>query len=315
MRYLVRIHTTWKTSRQTHINRPLFLPNSPPFHANPNTSGNQGSKLAVELLMGCLQRFHDFFTTHGITLNMIPQTNHEDLISAMELFDQEQRNTEPWSRWETNKAHKFAIKFNGALYPVKQIISLATELPVSQFSGGEEFNNFVQEYGFEVISLEDKEDDIEVSSVPGPQSLSTPRVWWVNQSISFSRGLNTHSLWAHTAKQNGRMISHWKRVEEVRAGDIIAHYGNGQVRAISRATSDAYLSPCPPDHDRANRGHEGYKVDEDHFELEKTIPLTAISSQLLSLNIPNGPLDKNGGVKQGYFFAFSQAGLDILKST
>jgi 5-methylcytosine-specific restriction enzyme A len=90
---------------------------------------------------------------------MIPDTTTEMLLAALGQFDHEHRDSEPWSDWENNQAHKYAIRHDGSLYPVKQIISLATGFPSTEFSGGSgagQANQYAERYGFEVISLRTK---------------------------------------------------------------------------------------------------------------------------------------------------------------
>jgi hypothetical protein len=66
----------------------------------------------------------------------IPDTSPEALQAAMDKFDRELRSTLSWERWEENNTYRYAIERNGQLYPVKQIVSMATGVPVSEFSGG-----------------------------------------------------------------------------------------------------------------------------------------------------------------------------------
>lgn len=68
---------------------------------------------------------------------MLPPVDAASLQDALARFDRELRPLPGWSHWEDNRAHKYAIRAAGQLYPVKQVISLATGVPVSDFSGGE----------------------------------------------------------------------------------------------------------------------------------------------------------------------------------
>lgn len=80
----------------------------------------------------------------------------------MNRFDSELRGTREWQEWEDNKAHKYAIEEAGRRYPVKQILSLATGVPVSEFSGGVgagQANQRAKEAGFEVVSLHTRNPD------------------------------------------------------------------------------------------------------------------------------------------------------------
>jgi hypothetical protein len=66
----------------------------------------------------------------------IPNATHDQIITAMKRYDSELRSTDDWVGWEQNLAHKYAIENDGKIYPVKQIISMATGTPVNNFSGG-----------------------------------------------------------------------------------------------------------------------------------------------------------------------------------
>ena len=177
-------------------------------------------------------------------------------------------------------------------------------------------NDFIQQYGFKIVPLSHND-----SKGPGVTKLDRrdavltrpPRVWWVNQSTSYRKGLHGHSLWAALTREDGHVIPHWKRLEEVRAGDVILHYGKPSIRAVSLATSDGYQTPRPLDHSRLSKINNGIKVDADYLEFAEPIPIHAFVSKLLDLKIPNGPLDKNGDVKLGYCFEFNLEGLQILK--
>ena len=93
---------------------------------------------------------------------MIPTTTKDAIVAAMTRFDSELRGTREWQGWEENKAHKYAIEEAGRRYPVKQVLSLATGVPVSEFSGGEgagQANQRAKEAGFEVVGLHTRNPD------------------------------------------------------------------------------------------------------------------------------------------------------------
>ena len=86
----------------------------------------------------------------------IPNVSAEALQNAMAQFDRELRDTSDWAGWEQNRAHLYAIEYEGKRYPVKQIISMATEIPVSDFSGGQaagDANHYVAGRGFKIVEL------------------------------------------------------------------------------------------------------------------------------------------------------------------
>jgi MoxR-like ATPase len=83
----------------------------------------------------------------------IPDTSTEALQAAMNKFDSELRSMPLWERWQEDENYKYAIKRNGQLYPVKQIVSMATGVPVSGFSGGDQANGYVEKYGLTTVEI------------------------------------------------------------------------------------------------------------------------------------------------------------------
>lgn len=84
---------------------------------------------------------------------MIPKNiNQAHVIKAIREID---KNGIPKGR----KSKKFQLSYNGKYYPPKYVISLANkyangvELEPSEFSGGQETNNFLKKLGFEVMKF------------------------------------------------------------------------------------------------------------------------------------------------------------------
>lgn len=83
----------------------------------------------------------------------IPSVSRDAIAQAMENFDRELRETPQWSQWQNDRAFKYAISWNERLYPVKQIVSIATRHPTQDFSGGIEVNSYVQRMGFSIVNM------------------------------------------------------------------------------------------------------------------------------------------------------------------
>ncbi len=97
-----------------------------------------------------------FLDGHFEARTGIPPTDRPGLLAAMSLFDTTLRDAPEWVNWQENKAHKYAIHHNMQLYPVKQIISMATGRPVADFSGGQgtgQANTYVTARGFTIEPL------------------------------------------------------------------------------------------------------------------------------------------------------------------
>lgn len=92
---------------------------------------------------------------------MITDVSEDTILDAMKKFDEEYRSNAEWSNWLNNKNHKYAIQREGQLYPVKQIISMATGQPVSSFSGGEESNSYLVKKGFKIVNISPKNEEQE----------------------------------------------------------------------------------------------------------------------------------------------------------
>lgn len=85
------------------------------------------------------------------------EASRDELLQAMDLFDQTCRDADEWAGWEQNRTYKYAIEKEERRYPVKKIVSLATGIPVNDFSGGVDpghANEVVERTGLKVISLE-----------------------------------------------------------------------------------------------------------------------------------------------------------------
>lgn len=83
----------------------------------------------------------------------IPKLSHRKVEEAFEIFDHEHRRSNRWRSFENNKNHRYAIEYRGKRYPVKMILSLATGLPINNFSGGIATNKRIKDLGFNIIRL------------------------------------------------------------------------------------------------------------------------------------------------------------------
>jgi 5-methylcytosine-specific restriction protein A len=84
---------------------------------------------------------------------LFPDVPTHIIIAAMDAFDNELRTTPEWIDWNSKESFKYAIFHNFNIYPVKQIVSMATGVPKDSFSGGDQANNFVKEKGFKIVDL------------------------------------------------------------------------------------------------------------------------------------------------------------------
>ena len=73
------------------------------------------------------------------------------ILTAMSVFDTKYPSTNNYDSWLDNKKYKYAVQHNRKLYPCKRILSQATAIDTSEFSGGEQTNRVFQKLRFRVI--------------------------------------------------------------------------------------------------------------------------------------------------------------------
>ncbi len=100
----------------------------------------------------------------------------ENVLEAMDRFDETVRATFPPTRWKT-----YAIKHDGRLYPPKETIRLIVGSRAVG-SGGEPVNSRFRELGFEIVTLSERPEE----------TLEEAEDDAVETSISLERDLEEH---------------------------------------------------------------------------------------------------------------------------
>jgi hypothetical protein len=185
---------------------------------------------------------------------MIPEVDRVKLESALDHFDHDFRPSDDWRGWEDNQAHKYAIEWNGRRYPVKKVVSLATGSPVSNFSGGEEANEFVTKPGFKVVPLRG-------DSAPIPR-------YWIFQG-------NPDRFDLEGALDELPEMT-W----------LINQYCNGEIRAVSRVTAKAIKQQRPEEFQENAWARDGRLLRSEYFELNPLIRLDQIANTNIVHSFP-----------------------------
>lgn len=139
-------------------------------------------------------------------------------------------------------------------------------------------------------------------------------VWWVNQGMSYEVQKQEGVLWAPLKDKSGKPQHHWETMKDVRVNDIILHYSTGAVRAVSQVKEAAVEKPKSANLAEQQWEETGRLIVTDYHELNPPILLEAISQDLLQLHIVKGPINRKGGVQQGYLFPFTLEGLNIIQN-
>ncbi|HEY4577576.1 MAG TPA: hypothetical protein VIG67_06950 [Yaniella sp.] len=128
------------------------------------------------------------------------------------------------------------------------------------------------------------------------------QIWWVNQKVKIDGRVANEVVWSPTAEQESW---HWATMWEVEPGDIIVHYADQHIVAVSEANNVAIPSANP----FAQEGDDGWsqegkRVDVSLRWLEVPIAKTDLPLDVRKEASKNrGPFQIDGTrVKQGYFF-------------
>jgi serine/threonine protein kinase/nucleoside phosphorylase len=130
-----------------------------------------------------------------------------------------------------------------------------------------------------------------------------PRVFWVNQGVNYEKEREGGYVRAPKKNSAGGEFSHWKRVSELKPGDLLVHHYAKLIRALGRVTAEAFVTE-----------NNEWQAAVEYFPLKEPISVEAISDYLRLIQPPSGPLTVKGTAKQGYLWDFSIEGLAFLRN-
>ncbi|HEX2622602.1 MAG TPA: hypothetical protein VHL11_20725 [Phototrophicaceae bacterium] len=79
------------------------------------------------------------------------QVTRDDILQTIKAFDSLYSDSNDYEEWQEKESYKYAIIYKDKLYPPKHILSEATGVSTSEFSGGEPTNRVFRQLGFEII--------------------------------------------------------------------------------------------------------------------------------------------------------------------
>ena len=178
---------------------------------------------------------------------------------------------------------------------------------LDQFKAGNQGTNFESnEYEYNAIlnMIENKDSKNQLYH----------KIWFVCQGSSFTNDQGKKYLFAPEKDKKGNPKYYWSNVSKIKKGDVIVNYAHG-IQGISIAKKDAYSGKNP--HPQELWQNDGWKVDLDFHSLEPNIQYKEFNnySKQLIKNLANikGPIQTNGGVKQGYLFEFNFESIRIIR--
>ncbi len=80
---------------------------------------------------------------------IIPKVDKQELLKALDTFDQDLRYSSEWADWEKNTAQLWVIEVGQKIYPPKKIISIATGISMYEIPDGAE--TFYYLFGYDIF--------------------------------------------------------------------------------------------------------------------------------------------------------------------
>ena len=74
----------------------------------------------------------------------------QDILDVLHEFARQHPDTDTYDSWLEKGTYKYAVRYDGRMYPPKHILSLATGIPTADFNGGEQTNRVFRQLGFDV---------------------------------------------------------------------------------------------------------------------------------------------------------------------
>jgi MoxR-like ATPase len=142
--------------------------------------------------------------------------------------------------------------------------------------------------------------------------MSRSTFWWVNQGKTYADELAGGFVWAPQADKNGKQQFHWSNVSRIRSADVLFHYANGNVRAVSLARSSGREGQRPSGLPSEPWNSLGWIADCEYSELAKPLALEQVADSLRKLKLSAGPINSTGKVNQGYLFRLSEEAATII---
>lgn len=151
----------------------------------------------------------------------LPSVDSQKIFNSLEQFDTELRNTDEWNDWDAKKSQVYAIDYNGRKYPPKKIVSMALGIPVSEFVGGAETNDFLNKYGIKVIRLRELK-------INESLKLISERYETAKKTESFKGGNSIRELFDECRRvlNNSTIITRYTNLK------VVTSYGKGNWATI-----------------------------------------------------------------------------------
>jgi hypothetical protein len=115
--------------------------------------------------------------------------------------------------------------------------------------------------------------EAEFGQITGEDDLPVTGYWWVNQGATFEQERAGEYLWAPKKGKVGQVNKFWTDMEKLQVGDLVVHYADAAIRAISKVREPTVDAPRPAEVPAESQAEIGYYARVEYFPLKLPIRL------------------------------------------
>lgn len=160
--------------------------------------------------------------------------------------------------------------------------------------------------GWECESVDRANETAVFQRVSGSSSKPMQRFWWVNHKQTFKSEFEGGYIWSPKANKNGARNSTYDNLTQVKPGDVVVSYADGQIKAIGVASQQCLEALKPEEFGLTgvNWASSGWLVPIEWNALSRPVSPKAHIDRIQPL-LPkkNSPLQANGNGNQGCYLA------------
>lgn len=99
-----------------------------------------------------MEELRKYWSSHDAPSFRNIDVTFEVVVQALRQFDSDYPESNMYKSWLDRNTYKYAIDFNGKLYPPKHILYMVTGVETTHFSGGDETNRVFEKLGFTIVN-------------------------------------------------------------------------------------------------------------------------------------------------------------------
>lgn len=126
----------------------------------------------------------------------------------------------------------------------------------------------------------------------------------VMQGKTYQQEKDAGIIWSHKLDQAGNLQHSWERMRDVKQGDLVFHYVNGWIAAVSSVKANCVESPMPSClQDQFPQNTAGYLVELEYHSLDVPLPIADHLEEIVPFfPVKYSAFQTNGQGNQGYLY-------------